>query len=641
MQTFYQLYPPGSLPTFWGDSQPSKSELKLALENINLEDESAYQILVQALTSNVKEYNAVSAILQKILNQVPEDPLQCLIFQVSLKEIEQNQKEWHLRCLNLLTPEKLESLARFVSDEFQSAQESAKSLCYKLDAMEKIYKKESFIKKEYNYHYPLLFRFVSNLLDALMSTFSLLDIRHAPGTYYETKYLLDIYWRFLTVPFLVLQCLLAYFQNPLKAFSVFSVASVVSTFAIYSYFRWLKPVPNKIEKAENLTDHILSGKGYPVYYADSGVKKLTEALIANNTDFGVRKHPVLVGKTGIGKTSLIQAAASYFANGADVPPELKGKKVFRFSTMALCKGNDYSFKKAVDTALEEIESYGDNIVVVLGNFKTILDGVKGNEDEEKAPWRILLDLLDKAPHIIAELSLTQEQYHEMIESNPNLNELATRLQPIFLTEKTKAETLSILRKMSDTLKDIEIEEGVLEDIYKTSRRLHPNEFQPAPAQHLFSSLVSKLKNDRAGCEELKEKSREIQKNIDELNSQLAQINYKKAGWQKRSRGIQQKIEEAEAEKKEIDDQIKDKQQALKKYDAIHQAQKWREEELYQIAKRIMEASCKNTEIHPLTGKKFIYYCHSLLPALEKAKSEIAKTHSLKIALTKEMVCDNK
>jgi len=90
---------------------------------------------------------------------------------------------------------------------------------------------------------------------------------------------------------------------------------------LISYLKWFKTVPDEFLGYHNLVSDVIKGKIPPVYGREAEVQEIIDQLKANQNN--TRVHPIVLGKTGVGKTALINALAWRLARGVDgLPPKL-------------------------------------------------------------------------------------------------------------------------------------------------------------------------------------------------------------------------------------------------------------------------------------------------------------------------------
>lgn len=613
--------------------KPTKLELELiAVQNNLSASKPIGPILIKAFES--KEYDRLRNRLANILNGLPADELILLMNEISLKRIENEHTFVHQKCLDLLSHDKIEEIAKVVSNEFLNAKQTAGRLCKLLHYVEKYQTDPARhpLKEEYRKQSPVLISFFSNFIDSIMSTFNLLDVKRSPGTYFESKSMLDIYWRFLTIPLLILQALQMYFMSYLKAFGVFAVASLVASAALYVYFRWLQPCPDDLPYCQNMTIEALKGNLAPVYSRDAEVKNLINDLCANTGES--RKHPILIGKSGVGKTELISALAQYLVKGKDVPAELKGRKVFSLNTSDLIPlPGGFEIKSPLDRLIDAVGSHADNIILFMDEFQSaVTPSLKKNKLGKQ-----LLTRLHKSPGSIPFLiaATTEEEFVNHIRNTP----LKRRFKATYISEMTEKQTLSILRAFAQhEAPEIQIEDSVLKFAYDASHKLNPEEPQPGKAKHLLALAIAQTKIDPAGCQKLKELLQIKQEEYDELASCLSRE--KVTGPfidSKVQNGYFKNLIDIKDVMKSIQKQIKIKEKGLEEYRKFKTQHASQEKAVHEMSRQILEKTKSAQKIPESLSKLFIFYVYFLLPALDKKINGIVSDHSLNVKVEKEMI----
>src|SRR5205807_681266 len=110
--------------------------------------------------------------------------------------------------------------------------------------------------------------------------------------------------------------------------------------AISIYVKWLKPCPENILLSENLTAKARTGELSAVLARDDIINEVLMTLGTSKDN--VKQHPLLVGPTGVGKTTILKAIAQRIISG-NVPESLKNiKHIFRINTRNLIQNDTYA-----------------------------------------------------------------------------------------------------------------------------------------------------------------------------------------------------------------------------------------------------------------------------------------------------------
>src|SRR2546428_6348444 len=78
-----------------------------------------------------------------------------------------------------------------------------------------------------------------------------------------------------------------------------------------------------------------------------------------------RNNPILIGDSGVGKTTIVAGLAQRIVDGK-VPPELRDKRLIELSASSLVAGTKYrgEFEERLLKVLEEAEGSGDIILFI-------------------------------------------------------------------------------------------------------------------------------------------------------------------------------------------------------------------------------------------------------------------------------------
>src|SRR5260370_35355856 len=78
-----------------------------------------------------------------------------------------------------------------------------------------------------------------------------------------------------------------------------------------------------------------------------------------------RNNPILIGDSGVGKTTIVAGLAQRIADGKIIP-ELRGKRLIELSASSLVAGTKYrgEFEERLLKVLKESESSGETLLFV-------------------------------------------------------------------------------------------------------------------------------------------------------------------------------------------------------------------------------------------------------------------------------------
>ena len=156
-----------------------------------------------------------------------------------------------------------------------------------------------------------------------------------------------------------------------------------------------------------------------------------------------RNNPVLIGDSGVGKTTIVAGLAQRIVDGK-VPAELRGKRLIELSASSLVAGTKYrgEFEERLLKVLEEAESAGDIILFI--DEMHLLIGTGRAADGSIDAAGILKPAL--AGGRLRCIGATTPQEYRLIEKDAAMER---RLRPVNIEEPTAEEALTILTGMRD------------------------------------------------------------------------------------------------------------------------------------------------------------------------------------------------
>lgn len=536
------------------------------------------------------------------------------------------------RFLDLFTLEKLQEMIRSFNPEFLNISQSVKTLnkihpyLQKYEAISK----QNQILVEFQRQRPVIVNFFANLLNTIMMAFNLLEIGKSPGTYFEAKYMLDIYWRFLTIPMIVFQILSLYFLSPVKVLVVFSLLTLMSLCALYAYFRWLRPCPDEISSfAKNLTIEAKKGNLEPVLGREKEIHDLIFDLTSNVN--GSRKHPLLLGRSGIGKTELVKGLAQRIATG-DVPPSLKEKKIFHINAASLIPSpGSYEFSP-LEQIKKALRYHAHEVILFLDEFESLI----GDQEAQVKIRNELLTLLDTSlgsfPFCIA--ATTEEVYENHIKNTS----FERRFEPHQIPETNESETLLILRSfVQREAPELEVNEESLKFIFDFTNRSLPTQKQPGKSKNIVSRALAYQKTHENGSCELYQRLRQKNNERDEMISKLAKAKMNGQFIATLLPTCLEDIEKVELAIEKIKQEINAQENAWDLYKNLKKMQSHQEKSLFQTCQAIFSKNHPSQSVLNALQKNFLFSLYFLLPCLDEAIEQMIQNHHLQVKITPDFI----
>jgi len=289
--------------------------------------------------------------------------------------------------------------------------------------------------------------------------------------------------------------------------------------------------------ARDLTQAARDGKLDPVIGRDEEIRRTIQVLSRRT-----KNNPVLIGEPGVGKTAIVEGLALRIING-DVPESLKDKRLLSLDLGALIAGAKYrgEFEERLKSVLQEITAAEGNYVLFIDEMHTLIGA--GKADGAMDASNLLKPALARGElHCIG--ATTLDEYQKHVEKDAAL---ARRFQPIYVSEPTVEDTISILRGLKDKYEQhhgVRITDSALVAATTLSNRYITDRFLPDKAIDLMDEAAARLKM------QVDSKPEEL----DSLDREIIRLKIEQEALKKESdRGSKSRLQALEKELAELEE----------------------------------------------------------------------------------------
>ena len=235
----------------------------------------------------------------------------------------------------------------------------------------------------------------------------------------------------------------------------------------------------------DLTAQARDGKLDPVIGRDEEIRRVMQILLRRT-----KNNPVIIGEPGVGKTAIAEGLAARIVKG-DVPDGLKHKRIVSLTIGALLAGAKFrgEFEERLKAVMQEVAQASGEIILFIDELHTIV-GAGKTEGSPDAGNMLKPALARGELHLIG--ATTLKEYRE-IEKDAALER---RFQPVFVTEPSVEDTISILRGIKERYQvhhNVEITDPAVVAAARLSNRYIADRQLPDKAIDLIDEAAARLR----------------------------------------------------------------------------------------------------------------------------------------------------
>ena len=236
----------------------------------------------------------------------------------------------------------------------------------------------------------------------------------------------------------------------------------------------------------DLTAAARAGKLDPIIGRDEEVRRVMQVLQRRT-----KNNPVLIGEPGVGKTAIAEGIAQRIAT-ADVPEGLRGRRLLSLDLGALIAGAKFrgEFEERLKAVLKEVSEAGGEVILFIDELHTLV-GAGAAQGAMDASNMLKPALARGDLRCVG--ATTLDEYRQHIEKD---GALERRFQPVFVSEPTVEDTISILRGLKEKYEvhhGIRIQDGAVIAAARLSRRYIPDRKLPDKAIDLVDEAASLIR----------------------------------------------------------------------------------------------------------------------------------------------------
>lgn len=236
----------------------------------------------------------------------------------------------------------------------------------------------------------------------------------------------------------------------------------------------------------DLTDLAKRGALDPIIGRKAEIDQLTRVLSRRT-----KNNVVLIGKSGIGKTTIVEGLAQNIINHK-VTPDLFSKRVLSLNLNSLMAGTKYrgEFEGRVKKITDEISASNRNIILFIDEVHNVIE--PENSGESISIGDILKPAMARGELQVVGAT-TLSEYETYFDKDPAFKR---RMQPIYVSEPDVTDTIRILRGIKykyEQYHHVKLSDEILRACVEKTESILLDRSFPDKAIDIMDEVASKVK----------------------------------------------------------------------------------------------------------------------------------------------------
>lgn len=339
---------------FWSSNSVPKREPSPFSASTTLDEVAD---LINSSNYTLEQMKSYREELQTIINskQADSEELNCFLKKMMNWGISNDPKQAVSFIASLLDLDKFNHFIQTSKDTtFESPLKLANEMIEEFPLPHTPSLKERF-GKEWKKFRPLVIYFIPNVINIFIDVFNFLDNQKKFTSLWEKYLLLEIIYKFVLIPYLLIRVLDPILVAPTKVYITAALIFFGAGIFIAAYQRWFKPIPNEIVNCKNLDSLQENGWVKPKVGQSKALNKLIKALMAGS-------NVIIVGKSGEGKTTLIHHLVQLKKEGK-LPKKLENLRLFSMNCGDIMGNGTFGHAEMINQTKEKMEGYEKQLLV--------------------------------------------------------------------------------------------------------------------------------------------------------------------------------------------------------------------------------------------------------------------------------------